>query len=479
MTTIISLGSFTPKEDQCGVWDSPPNSKCPSSFGDQGTTASVGAFGQLLQFSNYLGAGTSGMFSADHPDTVSPYLVVYRIRQLHSLAQEPSQFHSEPGIFHPFGLDFPSLQLQPDVQPQLKWVNWRWPRYEYETGAFQGDAEQLKVTNQWFIHDKVVLQRCVLNNRGPNNLKVDLAFCKRMKIRDLDHLTNDFDSEYFQSEKDYDMRPGPKGYSWTCVRKFREASRAAGQTADDIVVGQGQQGQPESPSDGGQRERIKKVKPYGAAVVVAMMINGNVETFEGGTDPQRWTHFLKSGAGSKEDGGGPHVMEVTTAYKMILIGTEQSGWDQMVITAEEMNIDYFLRNELASLSISLFTAVKEDQAEKKDTREGHPPRSSTNNLKMGRSQDAHKEGDEMYTPLPSLEFPRGVPVNSSAKRHIEFMVWRNLEHILSVCAVPITVSLAETKEEDTKELNLDWDKIEPIALTCGDMSGHRVCTSAS
>lgn len=122
------------------------------------------------------------MFSADHPDTEAPYLVKDRFTHLHSLAQEPMQFCPDPNSYRPYGLEFPRLRLKPDVQPELKWVNWRWPRYEYETGAFEGNAEQLKVTVQWIVHEKVVLQRYLLENRGFDDLDVDLAFCKRVKI---------------------------------------------------------------------------------------------------------------------------------------------------------------------------------------------------------------------------------------------------------------------------------------------------------
>jgi hypothetical protein len=44
-------------------------------------------------------------------------------------------------------------------------------------------------------------------------------------------------------------------------------------------------------------------------------------------------------------------------------------------------------------------------------------------------------------------------------RHLDFMIRRNLEHILSVCSIP-------TPNKGT-------------ALTCGDISGHRLVTSAS
>ncbi|KAG6354832.1 hypothetical protein INS49_003913 [Diaporthe citri] len=47
----------TPFTDvECGRWEDAPNSKCHASFGDQGTTATVGAFGQLIQFSDHLDA---------------------------------------------------------------------------------------------------------------------------------------------------------------------------------------------------------------------------------------------------------------------------------------------------------------------------------------------------------------------------------------------------------------------------------------
>lgn len=45
------------------------------------------------------------------------------------------------------------------------------------------------------------------------------------------------------------------------------------------------------------------------------------------------------------------------------------------------------------------------------------------------------------------------------QQHLDFMIRRNLEHILSVCSIPIPG--------------------RGIALTCGDMSGHRLVISAS
>ena len=58
------------------------------------------------------------------------------------------------------------------------------------------------------------------------------------------------------------------------------------------------------------------------------------------------------------------------------------------------------------------------------------------------------------TSFTRLEFSRNV--------HLDFIMRRNLEHILSVCSIPTLQSYEDG-----------------IALTCGDISGHRIVNSAS
>ncbi|PTB66519.1 hypothetical protein BBK36DRAFT_1118914, partial [Trichoderma citrinoviride] len=57
-----------------------------------------------------------------------------------------------------------------------------------------------------------------------------------------------------------------------------------------------------------------------------------------------------------------------------------------------------------------------------------------------------------------------TPISISADRHLDFILHRNLEHILSVCSIPVNIGSGETPA---------------IALTCGDVSGHRVTRKAS
>ena len=54
-------------------------------------------------------------------------------------------------------------------------------------------------------------------------------------------------------------------------------------------------------------------------------------------------------------------------------------------------------------------------------------------------------------------------IQLSDNPHLDFILWRNLEHILSVCSIPVH----------------DSDNAPPIALTHGDIASHRVATTAS
>ena len=90
--------------------------------------------------------------------------------------------------------------------------------------------------------------------------------------------------------------------------------------------------------------------------------------------------------------------------------------------------------------------------------------------------------------LKNSRIPSATPTNITPSR-IEFAVRRNLEHILSVCAIPVarpavskrnrTAQPASGKGKDVEIAAFNCDDIKPIALTCGDLSMHRICSSAS
>lgn len=115
---------FEPKDQHCGIWKDAPNKQCHASFGDQGTTASVSCYGDLIQMSQFLGVGHSGVFTIDHRSIDKPYYIVGRADDLSDLAKE-----GFGGGNLSFGLNLPR-EFQPDQVPEMKWVNWKWPRHE-------------------------------------------------------------------------------------------------------------------------------------------------------------------------------------------------------------------------------------------------------------------------------------------------------------------------------------------------------------
>lgn len=72
-------------------------------------------------------------------------------------------------------------------------------------------------------------------------------------------------------------------------------------------------------------------------------------------------------------------------------------------------------------------------------------------------------------------------VSFSPDPNLDFIVRRNLEHILSVCSIPVPAKSEDGKvvSQQSEEAERGSNKEIAIALTCGDLSGHRLVTSAS
>jgi hypothetical protein len=66
--------------------------------------------------------------------------------------------------------------------------------------------------------------------------------------------------------------------------------------------------------------------------------------------------------------------------------------------------------------------------------------------------------------------------------HLNFALRRNLEHILSVCSIPVAEPPSATESSAAAESSTAaaaCEKVPLIAFTCGDISGHRISTAAS
>lgn len=221
-------------------------------------------------------------------------------------------------------------------------------------------------------------------------------------------------------------------------------------------------------------------------------------------------------------GTGANVHELVMAYKLVVLPDAKVHWRNFLITAEQSDVSKILREEterlwgdcldsdmpLCKLGLSMIVGDDSTQAtaDPRDIGKGKPDGHDTvstdvqqvrvvfdettetftskntteadplgSQKSLGPSDPADSKGESRLT--RSLGTPKGLPGKSSPRDQIEYMSWRHLEHILSVCAVPL---MTFTLFEDEISPNLGNPDDEPIvALTCGDMSGHRICTSAS
>ncbi|PVH69762.1 hypothetical protein DL98DRAFT_598382 [Cadophora sp. DSE1049] len=168
-----------------------------------------------------------------------------------------------------------------------------------------------------------------------------------------------------------------------------------------------------------------------AAVIVSVFINGEAIQWDGphiqppdGPPPSNeWSEILHAGS----------RIEIVTAYRMILLPKSTAGWKSFLIRPEEANVDAFMRTAAAS-----------------------------------------------FKPFSLSGIDAANCASESTYQNIEFAVRRNLEHILSVCAIPLRGPPLERENPAQQHSSQSaFEELVPVALTCGDISAHRICPSAS
>lgn len=100
-----------------------------ASFGDGGTTATVNAYGEIMQLSRFSEATRSGFFCVDLSKVSEPYFVVERMQDLTDLSKRHGG-----GI----GLHFDNAKEWhfDTKKPSLEFIHDVWPRYTFEIGIF-------------------------------------------------------------------------------------------------------------------------------------------------------------------------------------------------------------------------------------------------------------------------------------------------------------------------------------------------------
>jgi hypothetical protein len=413
----------------------------------------------------FLGTGQSGMFAMDDSTAPEPYYVCERAEQLDSMAKVPDGYE-----YTHFGLRLQDDELYPKyfprVAPKVKWVNWRWPRFEWETARYP----KLKVISQWLVHKNVVLHQLVLQNDGKKPIKsiaIQPGLTKDIQIREQNHLKSASECNTETHETTFSA---PHGYGRVTIHALRKPDRLETTPSSDSR---------EPPRDNEDTWSVKNAQSV--AAVVALFVNGS--GVQHGFDKSSLTYKI----GSATD-DGPGTLEFTMAYKLIVIHEHNKmGWEDFLFDAQSINVNRILWLETEKLwghshqtSTSLLDLglskvyLRHMHAAKEQPCKGNARRTSDPNEPGARPTSDAREPKETTSSGPSNDKADSArdPLTEFA-RPTEYLVWRHLEFILSVCAIPIEPRLWTGAEISSAARD------PPIALTCGDMSGHRVCTSAT
>ncbi|KAH8777643.1 hypothetical protein F5883DRAFT_236440 [Diaporthe sp. PMI_573] len=205
-------------DEHCGKWSEEwgIGYSHHASFGANGTTASISQYGDVMQITQYLGKGSSGMFCMDHTEVSDPYYVVSRAQELQSLSLSSSY-----GA-HTFGM---LMDCRPtEGIPSVKWLNWKWPRYEWETG-------DMHIVFQYMVHEGVVLQQLLFQNRGNEPKRLGRFFlASDLEIRELDYLRR-------RSEPGCNFLvrnvPGPHGYGRVTIKSLQAENSQQGNPGEN------------------------------------------------------------------------------------------------------------------------------------------------------------------------------------------------------------------------------------------------------
>lgn len=226
--------------------------------------------------------------------------------------------------------------------------------------------------------------------------------------------------------------------------------------------------QPESECSGGDYKSFETPveqsrNPDSIAVIINLFVNGRAAIIYGDGIHKSW--FTIKPCRTAEVPCG----EIVVAYQLIFLPSGEADWRTFLVSAQEADVNKILREEterlwenagipsLCSLELSCVEAMEVSSPRADDINAG---RNDIDNVEPGRKNtsevhaDAERGDDnlavikEVGTAISprkhtaSLNGARDaesfLPNEKFApKENIEYFTWRHLEHILSVCAIPV------------------------------------------
>lgn len=422
-----------------------------TSFGNEGTTASVNIYGQIMQISRFLGVGRCGFFSVDPPGLAEPCLIQWRAEELANLyggSPVPLALYFD----NESGGGYPVEVLDALKRPMhLDFVHDRWPRF---TSRPSKNFEYFTITVQHFAHEGTVFERVRLETiEGAIQMFSKTKYwymSPDWRIRELEFTDWNYEFNEEDFSKNYSHFLGPHGFSLVVIHEGtipiddEENAENDGSNSKNSVENDGEEQGART-----EEKKGKKTIQVKIALIIAVCVNGQVCEFE----------KFESKREEKDEESGP----ILPRYRVKLLNDE----DLSVEESKPIEVTTAFRLQVISEGMSWkdFLIPKTDF------------------FSMDRTFES-----TLFTKLTFSDDP-----------HVNFTTRRNLEHILSVCSIPVSreseakrnksmqalaapkvesSTLGDRSEKGTAD-GVEKKTSKGTALSCGDVSGHRIVTSAS
>ncbi|KAF9882228.1 hypothetical protein CkaCkLH20_00264 [Colletotrichum karsti] len=374
------------------------------SFGNEGITATVGTSGRLMQISRYIPGKKTG-FCVSDPDMPQPYYVWWRLDTLLSQARDiSSKAGIGPCMDSLCSWDFPAKE---DV------VNDRWPTFS------RTSKNGIPFKLRYVASGSTVYQEFEFDysdEKSEGKPLPSLSVKPDVLIRELDFVDNDnkfnrnlnegeayaYETHVYGNRISREHKIGNEKIVFGIQVLNEQASVDFMESEDPLEP----VAHPESVETSESPEPtgfVESTEPaaYAESSASDESAQSVKSTHQGPTYSIHWSSATEESA--LENGSKGKVLKIVLAYTLEAVSDDESG-------------------RLPPPSWSSYSEAK--------------------NL------------FETFETHPLVDDPS-----------LDFFMRRNLEHILSVCSIPVT----ETK----------GDEIPAIALTCGDVDGHRVASAAS
>jgi hypothetical protein len=495
-----------------------------ASFGDNGMTVSVNAYGHIMQMSRYLGFGCSGFLCVDSQYS-PPWYVQARTEDILESSKDPNQ-----------GLRLDIMDWSGVQNLSSGFMYDRWPRYvvDRETPSEPGNASVVPPTQnssppttgpvvpipmdeeaawippgenssvprkkpftptagcslslQYYCFENTVIQQyqLLVGDSGIPHDKINwgnLSLIPKVSIRSLNFVDDlDFDDERVEPEQrvlsDSSImlvRTIPEGH-------YAEEESKQYHTAED------------STEHGPQMNMVEQ--PVAAALIISPFVNNRPANIVDGT------------CINLERVEGEVQLVITVAYTVKLL---YSDCQEVFKISEPANV---VDNSHKAMSVvnaeTTERSVPETIANADDDQEASPtvdaetdqrcvPKSNVANVSRpdtsSEQADAHgtstvgtkndltikkrelaeawaSEVMEAMQEMSAVFYEETTfrRIRFSPNEDLDYAFRRNLEHILSVCSIPVAI------EQNKVPRSL---RGPAVAITCGDIAGHRIGPRAS